>query len=186
MLLGSVGSPGGAAALKEAGFEAWLLKPIRRTTLFDTLIRSVRGRTEAMPRPAVAQKPASRVRARLLIVDDSRVNRDVLMLPLRRAGCRCDVASNGEEAIAAIERENYDLVFMDCQMPVMDGYQATARIRALGGAKGLVPIVAVTAGVLQGNRQRCLDAGMNDFVGKPFRSAEILSVLNRFVAGGEE
>jgi signal transduction histidine kinase/CheY-like chemotaxis protein len=111
---------------------------------------------------------------RTLVVEDNSVNQRVAVRMLERIGCRCTVVDDGQQAIDAIEREPFDLVFMDCQMPVLDGFEATRAIRARGSA---VPIVALTAGALVEERERCAEAGMDDFLSKPVRSDDFRRVI---------
>jgi PAS domain S-box-containing protein len=117
---------------------------------------------------------------RVLVVDDNAVNQRVAARMLTRAGCRVDDAADGREAVDLVSRLPYDLVLMDCMMPQMDGYEATAAIRQLPGAAGRVPIVAMTANAMQGDRERCLAAGMNDYLAKPVRAEELRRVLGQW------
>ncbi len=119
--------------------------------------------------------------ARVLVVEDNVVNQKVVTLMLERQGCRVDVAANGVEALAAAACVTYDLIFMDCQMPAMDGYEATRALRARE-RRGVprVPIVAMTANALAGDRERCLDAGMDDYLAKPITTAGLREGLARW------
>ena len=99
---------------------------------------------------------------------------------LEKFGYAVDIVENGRDAVAAVAREAYVLVLMDCQMPEMDGFEASAAIRALGGATGRVPIVALTANALQEDRERCLAAGMDDYLAKPFKSKTLREILDRW------
>ena len=125
--------------------------------------------------------------ARILVVDDDGVNREVAVRMLGRLGYEVEVASNGAEAIESLGRSRFDAVFMDCQMPVMDGYEASRAIRRAEEADGLprTPIVAMTASESDGSRQRCLAAGMDDHLDKPFGSAALAAVLQRWVLRDE-
>jgi CheY-like chemotaxis protein len=118
---------------------------------------------------------------RVLVAEDSKVNQMVATLQLRKLGCEVEVAGNGKEALAAWERRPYDLILMDCQMPEMDGFEATRRIRALESERSLPPIriVAMTASALQGDREHCLEAGMDDYISKPAKFDEIRTLLHR-------
>jgi signal transduction histidine kinase/ActR/RegA family two-component response regulator len=117
--------------------------------------------------------------AHVLLVDDNEMNRFVAQGYLARLGCRVSVAVDGREAVAAATSASFDLVLMDCQMPVMDGYQATGQIRQLAGAASRVPIVAMTAHALASEREKCLAAGMDDHLAKPVRPAELAAALRR-------
>ena len=121
------------------------------------------------------------VAGRVLVVDDQPVNRTVVVRLLEKLGCTVDSAADGREALAAVTKHDYDLVLMDCQMPVMDGFEATAQIRGLDGAAQRVPIVALTANALAGDRQRCLAAGMDDYLTKPIRRAQLEALVRRIL-----
>ena len=132
---------------------------------------------EPMPPASPARGPA---RARVLIAEDNPVNQTVALRAVRRLGYSADVVSNGREALAALAQRRYDLVLMDCQMPEMDGYEAAAAIRRTGGLGRDIPILAMTANVVEGDQQKCLEAGMDDYIAKPVRMAVLASVLERW------
>ena len=117
--------------------------------------------------------------ARVLLAEDNPFNQQVAMALLDRLGCDVTVAANGREAVDLVASEEFDLVFMDCQMPVMDGYEATRRIRALAGPGAAVSIVAMTANALSGDRESCFNAGMDDFVAKPITKAMLGAILKK-------
>ena len=121
------------------------------------------------------------VNARVLVVEDNVFNQRVAAGMLRKLGCRVDVAANGREAVDMVQTFPYDLVFMDCQMPEMDGYEATAEIRLLEPEFKHVPIIAMTANAMQGDRERCIDAGMDDYVSKPVRTEYLTGVLRKYL-----
>jgi len=125
---------------------------------------------------------------RVLVVEDGVVNRKVAVELLSRAGCESDVAVDGEEAVTATARTAYDLVLMDCQMPRLDGYEATRAIRARESASGSrrVPIVALTAQAVHDDRERCLAAGMDDYLSKPIRAAALREILDRWLLAPSE
>ena len=116
--------------------------------------------------------------ARILVAEDNYTNQLVVVAQLRKLGYAADVAGDGAQALAAVQRGTYDLVLMDCEMPVMDGYEATRRVRESGAA---VPIVALTANAMAGDRDRCLAAGMNAFVSKPVELERLVSVLTTWL-----
>jgi signal transduction histidine kinase/ActR/RegA family two-component response regulator len=122
---------------------------------------------------------------RILVADDNPVNQLVSARILERLHCRVDTVANGTEAVEAVKALPYDLVFMDCQMPVMDGYEATAAIRLLRGSKGTIPIVALTAGAMGPERAKCLAAGMDDYVAKPATPEQLADVLRRSLPAGQ-
>jgi CheY-like chemotaxis protein len=119
---------------------------------------------------------------RVLVTDDNELNRLVASEYLRRQGADVETAASGAAAVARVAEGGIQLVFMDCQMPELDGYETTARIRALGGELGQVPVVAMTANAMQGDRERCLAAGMNDYVSKPIREGDVSRMLRRWGA----
>ncbi len=156
-----------------------LLKPVRRSELLAAVLRLVRpGAPEAVPVPRVAASGTPRT-AHVLIAEDNPVNQKVARLLLERTGCTVDVVENGEQAVEAVRTGSYDLVLMDCQMPVLDGFEATRRIRALPDPRNAVPVVALTANALSGDRERCLAAGMTDYLSKPVRRDALAETLAR-------
>ncbi len=116
----------------------------------------------------------------ILVVEDNVVNQKVATAMLSRLGHEVAVVSNGVEAVAALDENRYDVVFMDCQMPEMDGYEATREIRRREGDRRHTPIIAMTANAMKGDREKCLDAGMDDFMSKPIRREMIVEALARW------
>ncbi|EGH43458.1 response regulator receiver:ATP-binding region, partial [Pseudomonas syringae pv. pisi str. 1704B] len=117
----------------------------------------------------------------ILLVEDNPVNRTVVQAMLRNLGCEVDIAVDGAEAVAKASAGNHALILMDCRLPVMDGYEATRRIRQLSGLER-IPIIALTANALQGDRDACLQAGMDDYLPKPFKHADLQQVLQRWLS----
>jgi CheY-like chemotaxis protein len=113
-------------------------------------------------------------------VEDNVVNQKMVVRMLEKMGCSVDVAGNGLEAVRMVEQLSYDLVFMDCQMPEMDGYEATAEIRRRQGSSKHTPIVAMTANAMQGDRERCIDAGMDDYVAKPVKKEAVSEAIEKW------
>ena len=187
VMLTSSGKRGDAALAREAGVQAFLTKPARLSAL-RTALRTVLDRSpqEASASPLVTRftvaEADARARPRVLVVEDNPVNQKVAVRFLERLGYQPDVAGDGKEAVGAVARLPYDAVLMDCQMPEMDGYEATEAIRALPGGQGL-PIIAMTAGAMTWERERCTAAGMDDFVAKPVRVEVLTEVLARWVRG---
>jgi signal transduction histidine kinase/CheY-like chemotaxis protein len=193
VLLTSIGTRGDAARMKEAGFSAFLTKPARASQLLNTLI-TVWGNHKRTPsaqfvsRHLVTERRAAIYPgesaepifcARVLIVEDNAVNQVIAARLLERLGCRVDVAANGRKAVEMVGLQPYDAIFMDCQMPEMDGFAATQEIRRREGSSVHRPIIAMTANAMQGDRERCLDAGMDDYVSKPIRKADLTEALER-------
>ncbi|NOY81894.1 MAG: response regulator [Kiritimatiellaeota bacterium] len=182
--------------LKRVGFDACLPKPIKQSQLYDALVSSLAGEqrpasTFERPRgPTMSRKerrlPDGR-RPRILVAEDNPVNQKVALGMLTRLGCTVDTVGNGQEAVEALKMMPYDLVFMDVQMPEMDGFEATRRLRdpATGVRNPDIPVVAMTAHAMEGDRERCLAAGMNDYVSKPVDPEELERVLDRFLPVGD-
>ena len=162
-------------------FKATLAKPLRQSTLFDTLMSLLAK--DAPVRPAAPAKPsmdagmAARHPLRILLAEDNVVNQKLAMRLLQQMGYRADLASNGIEAIECVERQPYDVVLMDVQMPEMDGLEASRRITAKWQAHERPRIVAMTANAMQGDREECLAAGMDDYVTKPIRVDALVEAL---------
>ena len=167
--------------MAELSVDGWLSRPLRRVALRRSLEELFPG---AVQDTAPAAGSRSFAGAAVLLVEDNAVNQMVTTSLLQSEGCRVEVASHGNEALERLERNRYDLILMDCQMPELDGYQATVRWRSREHARGLppVPIVALTANALEGDRERCLAAGMNDYLAKPFRRDQLMAALDRFLS----
>jgi len=168
-------------------FTAILPKPVRRSQLFSCLSRTMTvGSSACMddPTPEAAEAAAPGGAPSILLVEDNPVNREVAVGMLESLGCRTEAAANGWLAIEAMNASTYDAVLMDCQMPVMDGLSATAEIRRRELASGTarVPIIALTANAMEGDRERCLAAGMDDFLSKPFTQQQLATLLKRWLA----
>ena len=185
VMLTSVGGAGDAPRMEALGFAAFLVKPIRRNSL-ESCVATILGATSArrsLEKTSIITNTmlehSAEVRsARLLVAEDNLVNQKVAIGLLRKLGYACEVVSNGLEALRALEARSFDLVLMDCQMPECDGYEATRRIRELGLR---VPIVAMTANAMSGDRERCLDVGMDDFLTKPVSPAALKDALEKWL-----
>ncbi|HPH28854.1 MAG TPA: response regulator, partial [Pseudomonadota bacterium] len=182
-----------AAQLAEQNFTGirCLIKPVRRQQLKDALrVGSVSDQSMESVPPARDRgssgshraSPSSLVgAAQLLLVDDNKVNQMIAEKTLEAAGFAVDVADNGLVAVQLAAKHYYDVILMDCQMPEMDGMDATRQIRINEGNRSHVPIIALTAHALSDERARCMAAGMDDFLGKPFTSASLLAVVRKWL-----
>jgi PAS domain S-box-containing protein len=170
-------------------FAAQLAKPIKASRLYETLVGVLAVRPAGVPAPAAAPGPAAASPSlRILVAEDNEVNRKLALALLARMGHAADVAPNGLEAVAALERERYDVVLMDVEMPEMDGLEATRQIRARWPGERGPRVIAMTAKAMQGDREVCLEAGMDDYLAKPIRREELAAALARSAGqarGGE-
>jgi len=181
MLLSSLGQPLSIRDRARLGFDECLVKPVKQARLLAGLTKM----TLPMPQePPVARDDtparAPRHSQRILLAEDNVINQKVIARQLKQLGFNADVVANGAEAVAAVEQIGYRLVLLDCQMPVMDGYEAARTLRRRGWGSDVVTLVAITASALEGDRERCLAAGMDDYVSKPVRPADLELVLNRW------
>jgi len=191
ILLTSLGQRGDATAARSAGIEAYLTKPVKQSQLFDCVMTifskscpTTFATTPSLPKLITKHSLAEARKMspnRILLAEDNVVNQKVAIRQLEKLGHRADTVANGRQAIEALNRIRYDLVLMDCQMPDMDGYEATAEIRRLERGKRHTPIVAMTAHALQGDREKCIAAGMDDYISKPVRPETLKEVLARFL-----
>jgi two-component system, sensor histidine kinase and response regulator len=183
LLLTSAGRVGDADRVRQLGLAGYLLKPILPSELFSAL-RRVMGedtpRERAPVQPAVGRDPGEG--ARILLAEDNKVNRTLAVALLEKQGHEVTVAADGAEAIHLMERSDFDLALMDVQMPTVDGIEATRRIRELEkGTARRVPIVAMTAHAMKGDRERCLEAGMDDYVSKPIDPKQLEETVSRML-----
>jgi CheY-like chemotaxis protein len=169
----------GAEALQPA---AYLGKPLKPSSLLDTLMDVVAHQPTRVKQPEPPRSPyepdlGARVPLRILLAEDNAVNQKLAVRILTELGYRPDVASNGLEVLDALERQRYDVVLMDVQMPELDGLETSRRIRSAYTEADQPRIVAMTANALQGDREICLEAGMDDYIGKPVRVEELMRAL---------
>jgi PAS domain S-box-containing protein len=178
--------------LRDSGVHAFLAKPVGQGELFDALTLALAH--DAIPLARVAEQPfdsrpapaevsrEQRKSIRVLLAEDNFLNRKLTMSQLEKLGYVADSVGNGKEALEAVRREPYDVILMDCQMPVMDGYEATMEIRRLDGDGKRHRIIAMTANALEGDREKCLSAGMDDYLSKPTRHEDLEMALARYFA----
>jgi len=191
VILTTVSRRGDGKTAQVLGIDACLTKPLRQSQLLECLgllfgsATDTEASTEADPPPLITRHTLSDSQSgpkpRLLLAEDNPVNQKVACKMLEKLGYRVDVVGNGQEAVAAHERSRYPLIFMDCQMPEVDGFEATALIRKMDGRSAHTPIVAMTANAMQGDRERCLAAGMDDYVAKPVHPKDLQAVLETWL-----
>jgi len=172
------------------GVHGWCPKPVTETALRSALLEMHQEAVEGASAVESGFAPLPTLNARVLLVEDNPINAEIALELLSDIGCSVTRAASGEEALAEYGRQSFDAILMDCQMPGMDGFEATRRIRAAEadrdgrnpGAGGRTPIIALTANALSGDRERCIAAGMDDHLGKPFRRAQLRSIMGRWIA----
>src|SRR5947207_12087778 len=188
LILTSAGQRGDGERCRQLGIQAYLTKPIARADLIEAVgtvlagTPSAAGGADLVTRHSIAE---SRHSLHILLAEDNVVNQQVATAMLLKRGHQVDVVANGREAVEAVTRERYDLVLMDIQMPEMDGFEATQRIRALPQG-GTLPIIALTAHALSGERERCLEARMTGYLAKPVKAHELRAVVEGRGADGAE
>jgi len=190
IMMSSVGLRGDANRMAEAGFGGYLTKPIRQANLRHC-IAIVLGVEEAQAVPLVTRHVvAEQIRrsAKILVAEDNAINLKVVQMMLSKMGLRSDPASNGIEALRALAAVPYDLVLMDCQMPEMDGFEATELLRngKYHVLNPLVPVIALTANAMKGDRERCIASGMNDYLAKPLQVQELRNKVEQWLTSSEQ
>jgi signal transduction histidine kinase/DNA-binding response OmpR family regulator len=188
MMLTSADRSGDLARCRELGITRCLIKPVRRSELFDAIVSSLADETPARREVEVPPMalPGDYSSLRILLAEDNAVNQKVATRMLETRGCQVTVAGDGLEALEALKGQEFDLVLMDVQMPRMGGFEATQAIRAqeAGGGRR-IPIIAMTAHAMKGDRERCLEAGMDGYVTKPVKSADLFAALDAVTQVGE-
>ena len=183
MMLSSAGQRGDARRCRELGVAAYLTKPVRQGELLDAILTALGTRPIKEAPPVLVTRHSLRENSnhlRILLVEDNAVNQVLAVRLLEKRGHTVVVAGNGKEALAALEKQSFDLVLMDVQMPEMDGFEATIAIREKEKTSGNhVPIIAMTAHAMVGDKERCLEAGMDDYISKPIRPEELNDFLKR-------
>jgi two-component system, sensor histidine kinase and response regulator len=183
VMLTSAGHPGDGARCRELGIGAYLVKPVRPSELFDSICQVLqKGSLKTNPPLVTRHTLREGPRSRVLLAEDNAVNQTLAVRLLEKRGYAVVVVENGRAAMAALEREHFDAVLMDVQMPEMDGLEATAAIRAKEEtAGGHIPIIAMTAHALKGDEERCLSAGMDAYISKPIRTSELFETIERVI-----
>jgi len=192
ILLTAMPNRGDAKRMLELGFEAYLTKPVKEKHLYKAIAMIAssgkQSKTEIKEKQSTDEiitkytiKEAERAEFRILLVEDNIVNQKVAVRMLKKLGYTCDIANNGQEALDAFLNNDYDLIFMDCQMPIIDGFEATKKIREQeSGKKSHIPIVAMTANAMKGDREKCIQSGMDDYVSKPVSKDLINELIEKF------
>ncbi len=190
IILTSMGQRGDAARLEAMGCNGYLLKPVRQKELFGALLNILGRRNqtdEAKSKSSLITRHSLKEQQRglthILLAEDNPTNQKLAIRLLQKAGYPVDVVNTGKEAVAAVQNKKYKLVLMDVQMPEMDGFEATRRIREISPEFANLPIVAMTAYAMAGDRERCLDAGMNDYLSKPLNVEELFKVIEHYSDG---
>ncbi len=177
--------------LKKIGFEDYLTKPVKRSALYECLLKLTDTKNRQEDKKIVPVKTAPSLLSgfkgniRILLVEDNAINQKVMLRVLKKFGYSADAVGNGKEAVNILETIPYDLVLMDVQMPVMDGFEATGIIRdpASSVLNHNIPVIAMTAHAMKGDRERCLEAGMNSYISKPIKPDELLKVIEKELSG---
>jgi CheY-like chemotaxis protein len=179
--------------VNDVDIKAYLTKPVKQLQLYDCLLHVMAADQGGPARPeetgAGPEKTTRRMRGRVLVAEDNRINQRVAVRMIEKRDFQVDVVGNGHEAVAALRQTEYALVFMDCQMPEMDGYEAAREIRRLeaeGALPARTPIIAMTANAMQGDAEKCLAAGMDGYVAKPVTPKVVGAVLDEWTAGSKD
>jgi signal transduction histidine kinase/CheY-like chemotaxis protein/ligand-binding sensor domain-containing protein len=188
MMLTSYGNKKNSETAKDVGIEAYFAKPIRQSLLLRTLIKILEREEERLEettnnngRIGLIEREEIFIKGHILIAEDNVVNQKVSKKQVEKLGCRADVVANGLEVLEAINRIQYDLILMDCHMPEMDGYEATEEIRRREGERRHIPIIAMTANAMQGEREKCIEVGMDDYITKPVKQSELAKMVKKWV-----
>ena len=196
VMLTSLGNQLDSEDMKKAGIEACVLKPVKQSRLFNRIAEVMAGHqplarkktqtaTLTMKSPITPPPNLTRKPVRILLAEDNVINQKVALGLLNNIGYGADVANNGLEVLAALDLRPYDLILMDCQMPELDGYETTQRIRARPDSASM-RIVAMTANAMRGESEKCLEAGMDDYLSKPVRLEALRDMLSRWMPEKKE
>ncbi|WP_143315951.1 response regulator [Clostridium sp. HBUAS56017] len=171
ILLTSSTQRGDGIAAKKYGFSSYLTKPVKRDDLLNCIAIALNlkkaDKEDKKTEKYVINEVKDELRPKILLVEDNEMNRKIVISMLRSRGMTCDVTVNGSEAVKAVKEKDYDVVFMDCQMPIMDGYESTRKIRAIEGSEKHTTIIAMTANAMAGDYEKCIESGMDNYISKP-------------------
>ncbi len=187
IMLTSVGVYGDADTAKKSGIHTYLHKPARQSDLYNAMVSTIDAKSVVKDETPLIGNRTSISGLNILLAEDNPVNQEVALAMLELIGCKTQVAANGMEVVEALKHDSFDLILMDCQMPEMDGYEATRVIRNNERKeKGrCIPIIAVTANAMEGDRDKCIAADMDDYLSKPFSKKLLVEVLQRWTCGKE-
>ncbi|MGB8658405.1 MAG: response regulator [Candidatus Zixiibacteriota bacterium] len=191
VILTSIGEKGDAARLEAIGCSGYLTKPVKQSQLFDTMITTFsqeKGEVKVKPAPIVTRNimaEQKRRKVRILVAEDNPMNQKLAVALLKRAGYPVDAVENGKMVIDVLKKTAYDLILMDVQMPEMDGFEATRAIRKMEDPAKRTSIVAMTAHAMKGDRERCLEAGMDDYVSKPIEPQQMLDTVEKWALSSD-
>ncbi len=187
IMLTSVGLRGDVNRCKAMGLSGYLVKPIKQSILLDTILMALaagEGAVESADSPIITQhtvyEDRQRRKMKILLAEDNEINQKLAVNMLSKLGHTVTLAENGQRAIELLQSDTYDVVLMDVQMPEMDGLTATRRIRSMPSISRQLPIIAMTAHAMKGDREDCLSAGMNDYISKPFDPLQLMTLLERW------
>ena len=176
-------------AAEKAGISEFLLKPVYRSDLIRSIWKEPEAGNQASEgtsrHPREDLEETVKKNAKILLAEDNMTNQKLAASILKTAGYRCDLAVNGSEAVEALGKKQYDIVLMDCQMPEMDGYEATRQIREMEGGGRHTTIIAMTANALKSDYQNCIRAGMDDYISKPFKTDDLLEIIGKWLKKNE-
>jgi CheY-like chemotaxis protein len=195
ILVGSLTGQGHSEAEKKLRFSVTLKKPIKQSELYDAILNVISSDTNSEEKASSSKKAGTRLarasspkreirdQKRILVVEDNAVNQLLSVTLLKKLGYVTQAVANGFEAIDAVAQSSFDLILMDCQMPELDGFQATERIRSWEKESGRDPIVivALTANAMKEDREKCLECGMNDYLAKPIKKDELSKILKKWL-----
>jgi CheY-like chemotaxis protein len=185
IVLTSLGARLTASDMQSGNISECLLKPIKGKRLVAAIARVMNLEYQSPVRSRIKEAPVKPSHLRILVAEDNITNQKVISMQLKRLGFTAEIAANGSEVIRAVKRTSYDIIFMDCQMPEMDGYEATRRIRALESEDGIRSwIVALTANAMPDDRENCLKAGMDDYLSKPVRPEDLQAAIQHRLTVG--